>query len=88
MVFSTLDWEQLAKTKAGKKVLKSVKLLKLKVICMLKTNEDIALQSRDVVEQCFARFGGITFKLGTFSNSNVLVPPVSMEFCLLFFVKT
>ena len=55
---------------------------------MLKTNEDIDLQSRDVVEQCFARFGGITFKLGTFSNSNVLVPPVSMEFCLLFFVKT
>ena len=58
------------------------------MICMLKTNEDIDLQSRDVVEQCFARFGGITFKLGTFSNSNVLVPPVSMEFCLLFFVKT
>ena len=51
MVFSTLDWEQLAKTKAGKKVLKSVKFQKLKVICMLKTNEDIALQSRDVVEQ-------------------------------------
>lgn len=65
-----------------------MKLQRLKVICMLKTNEDIDLQSRDVVEQCFARFGGITFKLGTFSNSNVLVPPVSMEFCLLFFVKT
>ena len=55
---------------------------------MLKTNEDIDLQSRDVVEQCFARFGGNTFKLGTFSNSNVLVPPVSMKFYLLFFVKT
>ena len=55
---------------------------------MLKTNKDIALQSRDDVEQCFARFGGITFKLGTFYNSNVLFPPVSMEFCLLLFIKT
>ena len=56
---------------------------------MLKTNKDIiALQSRDVVEQCFARFGGNTFKLGTLSYSNVLFPPVSMEFCLLLFVKT
>lgn len=50
---------------------------------MLKTNEDIDLQSRDVVEQCFARFGGITFKLGTFSNSNVLVPPCSVNGILL-----
>ena len=50
---------------------KLVKLLTLKVINLLKTNEDTAPQTSEFSQlgsYIFARVGSITFKLGNFTN--------------------